>query len=72
MKTHAKVVIDIQGKDFSYDVSIMDSTHLALRLGGTERWGIPLHFAQLDRGLITQLRALGLVTDNWFVTPGGV
>ena len=54
-----------------YEVEIMDGSHLKYRIVGTERWCIPLHFAQVEKSIIDQLDKQGYVNSmkNFFITP---
>lgn len=65
------LTVDING--CLYDAEIMDSTHIRLRLAGGERWGIALHYGQLRRETVAQIKAAGYHAENgnWFIMPTG-
>lgn len=48
----------------SFEVEILDGTHLKFRLVGTERWATALHFGQLNAEWVTELSKLGLVAPS--------
>jgi hypothetical protein len=47
-----------------YEIEIIDSTHAKMRLKGTERWGTPLHFAQIRSEVISDLKKQGAIEDR--------
>jgi hypothetical protein len=44
----------------TYELEIMDSTHVKMRFAGSDKWGIPLHIGQLQPEVMDQLKAKGL------------
>jgi len=59
MNNAAAIVVTQDGN--SYDLEIMDGTHVKMRFtGGDGRWGIPLHIGQLAPEVMDQLKAKGL------------
>ena len=52
-------VIDIQG--YKFEVEITDGYHCKMRKEGEDRWGIPLHIAQLTPEQTKQLRDQGVL-----------
>ena len=63
----------VESHGTNFEVEILDPTHLKLKMEGTDRWGIPLHFAQIQPEMLEQLKAQGFVTDdgNHFVYNEG-
>jgi hypothetical protein len=53
-------VITLHGAKFH--VKTLDSTHAAMRMDGTEKWGIPQHIAQLSPEAHKQLSASGHIS----------
>lgn len=53
------------GTNFEYE--ILDATHIKMKMEGTNRWGIPLHFEQLQPEVKAQLQVAGLATSHHFV-----
>jgi hypothetical protein len=62
-------MILIKAWEYEYEVKIIDGTHLKMRMIDDEKWGIPWHFAQLDKSIITQLDKQGYVNEwkNFFI-----
>lgn len=58
MDTQNKV-ITVNG--YRYEVKIIDSTHLSFKPEGIDRWGCPLHIAQLDDDFITELKKVDVL-----------
>jgi hypothetical protein len=57
--------ITVTSRGVEYELEIMDSSHAKMKQVGTDRWGTPLHVAQLDSEIMGQLKAKGLVSGNF-------
>lgn len=50
-----------------YDFKLLDSTHIALKDARDDRWGIPLHHAQLSEQVLSQLKTMGCADSTHFI-----
>ena len=51
-------------RDTSFEVEVLDHTHIKFRITGTERWATALHFAQLDDAWVSALKEINLVSSS--------
>ncbi len=53
-----------------FDIKIMDSSHISVRLSGEKEWGIPLRYDQVAPSIIVKLREQGYSKGESFTLAG--